>query len=212
MLISGFLRQTVHRWHKPSSRQPLLYTRPAVTFPASERHCHWSVPSYTAWWTEASVLCELNLQALEFFIIYWYWAPSVVCILLSPFLQTLQDFLCDMFSGNSNHYSFSQFSPADLQLRHILPSSQPCSCPTCYNSPPTFLQFITTTEFPIPSRFWSVSVQVWCVQVGLSTVLWTVSSPLIFIIHFWGWWCRIFCSCTSYVMSWKIWLPVFVSM
>jgi len=34
-------RQSAHRWnsHEPSSRLPLLSTRPVVTFPAREHHC-----------------------------------------------------------------------------------------------------------------------------------------------------------------------------
>jgi len=32
-----------------------LSTRPAVTFPASECHCPYPVPIYTAWWTAACV-------------------------------------------------------------------------------------------------------------------------------------------------------------
>jgi len=45
MLISGLLRR------QPSSRLPLLSTRPAVTFPVSERH--W--PITIAWLTEEHV-------------------------------------------------------------------------------------------------------------------------------------------------------------
>ena len=35
--------------HKPSSRLPLLSAKPAVTFPASERHRPWTVTIHTAW-------------------------------------------------------------------------------------------------------------------------------------------------------------------
>jgi len=36
--------------HPPGGRLPLLYGRPAVTFPAEEHQRPWLVPSYTAWW------------------------------------------------------------------------------------------------------------------------------------------------------------------
>jgi len=34
--------------HRPSSRLSLLSARPAVTFPASDRHRPWPIPIYTA--------------------------------------------------------------------------------------------------------------------------------------------------------------------
>ena len=36
--------------HPSGGRLPLLFARPAVTFPAAEHHCPSAVPSYTAWW------------------------------------------------------------------------------------------------------------------------------------------------------------------
>ena len=42
-------------WVINHSKLPLLSDRPAVTFPASERHRPWPVPIYTAWRTESHV-------------------------------------------------------------------------------------------------------------------------------------------------------------
>ena len=36
--------------HPLDGRLPLLSARPAITFPATEHHRPWPVPSYTAWW------------------------------------------------------------------------------------------------------------------------------------------------------------------
>jgi len=56
--------------HKPSGRLPLLSTRPAVTFPAEERHRPlrlWPVPNYTAWWQKH--MCVNNLPR----VVTWKW-------------------------------------------------------------------------------------------------------------------------------------------
>jgi len=36
--------------HKPSVTMPLLTTRLVVAISTTEHHCHWPLPSYTAWW------------------------------------------------------------------------------------------------------------------------------------------------------------------
>jgi len=52
-------RPTAHEWYKSCTQvhsrlqQPVLCTRPAVTFPAAGRHRCLTGISYTAWWTEA---------------------------------------------------------------------------------------------------------------------------------------------------------------
>jgi len=35
--------------YRPGGRLPLLSAKPAVTFPATEHHRPWPVPSFTAW-------------------------------------------------------------------------------------------------------------------------------------------------------------------
>jgi len=51
MLISGLLdiQTTGDISDKPSSSLPVLFVRPAVTFPASECHWSWLLPVNTTW-------------------------------------------------------------------------------------------------------------------------------------------------------------------
>jgi len=64
VLISGFRRRQPEQvtlvTHRPSSRLPLLSTRTAVTFPASERHRPRSVPVCADWWTDAWLVSTLT--------------------------------------------------------------------------------------------------------------------------------------------------------
>jgi len=47
--------------HPPSGRLPLLYARPAVTFPA-----HWLVPNYTTWW-------QRHMHVSSLGAVIWNW-------------------------------------------------------------------------------------------------------------------------------------------